>query len=216
MPPVQFAIQSYESRTLPLSAQQLVNLYAEAPPQDAKSQVVLYGTPGIKTFCDNLGDGPIRGMHVMDGLLYVMSGNILYKVDNRCNAFPVGSIEKGGAGDPGVCMGAVANFRITAGSAGGGNQITSIKINGDEILGSAVTWTTSNVETENLIAAEINNTTTIWQGKTSEGGVGISAPDETGGAFAGAVVEITTTGDVQVDNATPPMGGGFCMPGDEG
>ena len=164
MPPVQFAIQSYQSRALPLSAQQLVNFYVAAAPQDAKSPVVLHGTPGIKTFCDNLGDGPIRGMHVMEGVLYVMSGCTLYQVDDRCNAFPVGSIFKGGAGEPGVCMGAVANFRVTAGSEGADNQITSIKVNGNEILSATVAWTTSDIVTERLIATEITTPTAYLPG----------------------------------------------------
>ncbi len=155
MPEIQWATNSYQSRARPLSAQQLVNLYAAAAPKDAKSPVVLHGSPGIKTFCDNLGDGPIRGMHVMDGLLYVISGCTLYSVDAQCNAFPIGSIYKGGAGEPGVCMGAVASFRITAGSAGAGNQITSIKINGDEILGTAVNWETSDAITASKVCRGI-------------------------------------------------------------
>ena len=92
MPPVQFAINSYQSRALPLSAQQLVNFYAEQAPRDAKSEVALYGTPGLKIFCDNVGDGPIRGMELMRGVLYVLSGNVLFGVTKDCVITDLGSI----------------------------------------------------------------------------------------------------------------------------
>ena len=43
MPPVRFATQAYTSRSLPLAAQRVVNLYTERAPRDAKSAVALFG-----------------------------------------------------------------------------------------------------------------------------------------------------------------------------
>src|SRR5581483_8843199 len=40
-----------------------------------------FGAPGITTFA-TCGNGPVRGMHVMDGVLYVVSGGFLYSVSN--------------------------------------------------------------------------------------------------------------------------------------
>jgi hypothetical protein len=79
MPRVKFAVQSYESRSLPLSAQKLVNFYAEAAPEDAHTQAALFGTPGLKLFA-TVGVGPIRGMIEMDELLFVVSGGRIFSV----------------------------------------------------------------------------------------------------------------------------------------
>ncbi len=144
MPPIRFAINSYQSRALPLSAQQLVNYFAEAAPNDAKSPVVLLNGPGIKAWAPAVGNGPIRGTEKMDGMLYAVSGCTLYSVDANGKAVPLGSIHKGGVGEPGISMGAAASFSITGGTAGAGNQITSITVDGDEILAGPVTWATSN------------------------------------------------------------------------
>lgn len=92
MPPVQFAVQSYQAESLPLSAQRLVNLYAEAAPPDAKSNVVLLGSPGLKSFA-TAGPGPINGTHVMAGILYVVSGTGFYSVASDGTATLLGSVD---------------------------------------------------------------------------------------------------------------------------
>jgi hypothetical protein len=89
---IQWAINSYQARALPLSAQQIINLYAEAAPKDAKSPVVLYGTPGIKDFATSVGDGPIRGARNFAGTLFAVSGNTLYSVDSAGAATSIGAI----------------------------------------------------------------------------------------------------------------------------
>ena len=73
MPPVQFAVNSYQARALPLSAQRTVNYFAEAAPKDAKSQVVVLNAPGTKNFTTGLVGGS-RGTKVMGGVLYVVAG----------------------------------------------------------------------------------------------------------------------------------------------
>jgi hypothetical protein len=78
---VPFATQSYQSRSLPLSAQRLVNLFAEAAPKDATTQVVLFGTPGL-TLWATIGSGPIRALHVMGTVLYAVSGDQVYSVNS--------------------------------------------------------------------------------------------------------------------------------------
>jgi hypothetical protein len=54
--------------------------------------VVLYGTPGIKSFADSVGDGPIRGARDFDGTLFVVSGNTLYEVDSSGSETSRGTI----------------------------------------------------------------------------------------------------------------------------
>lgn len=74
-----WTMQSYRSRSLPVSSQRLINGYMEQQPQGAKSQTPIFGTPGITLF-STCGTGPVRNMWVMAGVLYVVSGQNLYSV----------------------------------------------------------------------------------------------------------------------------------------
>jgi hypothetical protein len=86
---IQWATQSYKHASKPISAQRAVNCYAEAQPKDAKTQVALLGCPGIEEFA-SCGNGPVRGMHMMGGLLYVVSGQRLYSVSETGTATDIG------------------------------------------------------------------------------------------------------------------------------
>jgi hypothetical protein len=86
---INFATNSYKSPSSPLSAQRAVNCFAEAQPKDAKTQVALFGCPGVEEFA-SCGAGPVRGMHVMDGTLYVVSGQRLYSVSETGVATDIG------------------------------------------------------------------------------------------------------------------------------
>src|SRR3972149_4268147 len=77
----QFATSSYSHDSRPISAQRVVNLYAEKQPPDAKTTVALLGAPGLVEFAD-LAGGPIRGMNAMGGVLYVVSHQTLYSVSS--------------------------------------------------------------------------------------------------------------------------------------
>lgn len=91
---IQFATNSYKSRSLPLSAQRCVNVYAEREPADAKSQVAVFGVPGLVNFT-TCGAGPIRGWTVMNGVLYVVSGGFLYSVTSTGTATALGGTISG-------------------------------------------------------------------------------------------------------------------------
>ena len=52
MPQILFAVESSESRSLPLDAQRLVNFFTEKQTQGAKSQTPLFGAPGMTQFSD--------------------------------------------------------------------------------------------------------------------------------------------------------------------
>lgn len=88
---VQFAAHSYQDESPPVSCQRLVNLYMGPQPPDAKSQRVLYGTPGFTAFA-TCGSGPVRGMLGMGDNLYVVSGTELYRVDSSGTATLAGTI----------------------------------------------------------------------------------------------------------------------------
>lgn len=80
MPLINFATNSYRSRSLPLSAQRMVNLFAENQPQDTVTPIALFGAPGLTQFCPSPNNKPVRAMRVMHGLLYFVSGGELYSV----------------------------------------------------------------------------------------------------------------------------------------
>lgn len=89
--PVEFAKQSYQSRSKPISSQRLVNLYVESNPPDSKEPLVLIGTPGNTVF-SSIGTGAIYGMRLMGSLLYVVSGDNVYKVDSAGTKTLLGSM----------------------------------------------------------------------------------------------------------------------------
>lgn len=76
---IPFAVNSYSSRSLPVSAQRVVNCYAEKEPPDAKTQVAVFGAPGLLPFA-TCGTGPVRGFTFMNNTAYVVSGQRLYSV----------------------------------------------------------------------------------------------------------------------------------------
>ena len=79
MPPLIFAAQAYQARSPQLLSQQCINAFVETSPKDAKTQVPIYGTPGLTLF-SRQGKGPINGLHVFQDALFAMSGNQLWKV----------------------------------------------------------------------------------------------------------------------------------------
>lgn len=78
---IPFATQSYQSTSLPVSAQRCVNLYAEKEPPESKTPVAVLAAPGLTSFAV-CGSGPVRGLHVMNGLLYVVSGPSFFSVSS--------------------------------------------------------------------------------------------------------------------------------------
>jgi len=70
-----------DGRSKALNAERIINMYAESGGPDSRSQLVLRSCPGLGTFT-TLGAGPIRGMHDMAGVLFIVTGNDLYSVDS--------------------------------------------------------------------------------------------------------------------------------------
>lgn len=84
-------MQSYESRSLPFSAQRLVNVYPESGTNGSKSQLLLIGTPGLVEEY-NVGVGPIRGMIESGEYIYAVSGLDVYRLDKLGGSAKIGSI----------------------------------------------------------------------------------------------------------------------------
>ncbi len=96
MPPINFALESYESRALPLSAQRVVNYFAETAPKNAKRPAVLLNSPGIKAFGAGGLAGQVRGGLEMGGVLYIVAGATFYSVTNAGVATSLGTINTTG------------------------------------------------------------------------------------------------------------------------
>ena len=83
---------SYADESLPWSAQDTVNWIPEvAQAPGTRTPAKLRSAPGLKPFV-NIGDGVIRGLHNVEGQLFVVSGNQLYRISNTGVAIPIGAI----------------------------------------------------------------------------------------------------------------------------
>ena len=89
-----FIGQAYTARSKNLAYNRLVNLYTEAAPE-GKDIAGFFGCPGLTPLVE-VGTGPIRGAHVMAGVLYVVSGTALYSVDASYTATELGTVGTGG------------------------------------------------------------------------------------------------------------------------
>ena len=76
---IPLGLGSYESSSLPFSAQRCVNMYAAIAQDQALSDAILFGTPGIVQLGTGgaLASDKSRGSIVMAGVLYVINGTSL-------------------------------------------------------------------------------------------------------------------------------------------
>ncbi|MDE2144969.1 MAG: hypothetical protein KGJ01_03330, partial [Patescibacteria group bacterium] len=87
---IPFVGPSYSGTSLNINAQQAINWYVE---KDAtgKNIISLLPTPGTKLFA-NYGALSTRGMHVFNGLLYLVSGNLVYSVNPAGTIIFIGTL----------------------------------------------------------------------------------------------------------------------------
>lgn len=87
--PIPLIGPSYTNRSLPLSSQVTKGFYPEINPE-SRNIVSLNPFPGLKAFSALSGVG--RGLHVMDDILYAVSGPRLYRVDANGTGTDLGII----------------------------------------------------------------------------------------------------------------------------
>lgn len=97
MPPILFCSEAYQSRSLPLSAQTMVNCFVEAEHPDAKSQLPIFGAPGL-TLIANCSPGPIRGAYVALSVPYFISGPNFYSLAGNVATLLNGNVKIMGSG----------------------------------------------------------------------------------------------------------------------
>ena len=83
--------QFYKSDSLPVAAQECVNLYLNKAQAVTPFSENLFPTPGIKTGTTVGTDTFNRGVHVFQGVPYVVNGNDLYRIDRATDSFGVDS-----------------------------------------------------------------------------------------------------------------------------
>lgn len=76
---IAFGTGAFRVRSLPLSAQDLVNCYLEAAPPKAKTFAAVVQAYGIKAHV-TIGTGKTRGGIVVNGVLYTVVGQFLYRI----------------------------------------------------------------------------------------------------------------------------------------
>lgn len=86
-----FGAQSYQHRSLPVSAQRMVNCYGEASPNGGRSPMTVVPSFGIESFT-TVGTGPNRGYIVANDVLHVVSGPKLYRIASNGTATELGSV----------------------------------------------------------------------------------------------------------------------------
>ena len=88
---VPFAISTTQARNKKGNNETLVNMYADTMPPNAKSQVVLIGTPGWVQRAMIL-TAPIIGMHRFKGDTYCVTASNLYKITDNNVVTNIGSV----------------------------------------------------------------------------------------------------------------------------
>ena len=82
---------AYVARSVNAADARMVNLFPEAIPDGGKEPGFLNRAPGLRLLA-NMGDGPIRGLWQFGNYGYVVSGEVLYRVDSLWNVFPIGTV----------------------------------------------------------------------------------------------------------------------------
>ena len=82
---------AYVARSVNAADARMVNLFPEAVPDGGKEPGFLNRAPGLRLLA-NMGDGPVRGMWQFGGYGYVVSGEVLYRVDSIFKVFPIGTV----------------------------------------------------------------------------------------------------------------------------
>ena len=86
---------AYTSRSKDLADQRCINLYPEMVETKTGAAVgAFFGTPGL-TLKATAGNGPVRGMKTVNGVLYVVSGTGVYSVSPTFNVSQLGTIATG-------------------------------------------------------------------------------------------------------------------------
>ena len=88
-----------------VTAQRRVNCYLELTPEQDKTKVVAYGTPGLSSFI-SLGAAPVRGMVAYGDYIYAVQGSTLWSINNAGVTANLGTLSTS-QGRVGICIGGI-------------------------------------------------------------------------------------------------------------
>jgi hypothetical protein len=88
---IPFGIGSYRLRSLPLSAQQMVNCLLEVAPPQSKTYAAIVQAYGVLPYL-TIGGGNVRGGIVVNGVLYAVVGELLYRIPESGSAVALGAV----------------------------------------------------------------------------------------------------------------------------
>jgi hypothetical protein len=121
---------------------------------------------------------------------------------------PSGGLVMAGGVDPIDAASATGSFQITGGTAGAGNQITNITIDGVAIISSPVAWATSNNATATAVASAINTLVSSPNySATASGNTVTVTASNTGPGVNGKSITISVGGNVTVGSVQAMSGG---------
>lgn len=89
---IHFGVNSYKAKSGLISAERMLNCYAEITPQTSPFPNMVLGTAGLTTWKDTGISLPVYGMRVMGENLYVVVGDKVYKIDSTKSVTLLGSI----------------------------------------------------------------------------------------------------------------------------
>jgi len=96
---INFVKNFYKSKSLSLSSQRLVNMYAEIEPQETRvgsgeqgSPIALFECAGLRTLLTVPTYAPVHALKTMGNYLYAVVGNKLYQIDDSFTATLKGTI----------------------------------------------------------------------------------------------------------------------------
>jgi len=88
---ISFGLESYLHRSKPLASQRMINCYIEAAPEGAKTFAAIVESYGIADYL-TVGAGFTRGGIEVNGIPYVVMGEVLYRIPEVGDAIPLGNI----------------------------------------------------------------------------------------------------------------------------
>ena len=131
MRPIPLGVRDYKQKSLPVSAQAVVNMWIDVLDPDAKTRTVAYLRPG-KTLKTTLAGGKVRGFGELNNVLYAVAGNTLYSIDSNWTAISIGTIP--GSGNVSMATNLVGQLMIVNGTTTGyvydGSTLTSVTLPG--------------------------------------------------------------------------------------
>jgi hypothetical protein len=89
---LQPALQFSQGRSRPWSGSELVNAFSEMAEGDKADAFAVMATPGLVAFSPTISTQPVRGVHVMDGVLYTVIGATLYRINSAGGSTSLGVI----------------------------------------------------------------------------------------------------------------------------